>query len=353
MILDIDKDPICGNIRIQPHFRVAPRELERVLQQIAYCRGEHLGIRVDQDIFVDRRHREFAFVRPRIKRRGGFGFIQDLSKANGLQARRQVRGDPHFSQRAIDEMTHCHQTAIEYRARRPCNADVTPFDGFDGESRRMEVVSKFVGQRPQPRFYRLKAVFCRHHGLLRRKFGNGARNGGVEAAVKGTKFRNFNWCAGLKSEIHNGLANIAIVPDYLLEGKALIEEIAPVQSRHFTDFGKGRANRRTGHSLAYQRLRCLFKGQRLDELIEKSGDSVRQLVIGCLGSDLPATKTRHRSIKTVRFALRKWCNTSYLMFRGIRCLCGRIHWKAVPHGRRSRGILRSILRPPFARSMSM
>ena len=69
MILDIDEDAICGNIRIQSYFRMALRELERVLQQITDCRGEHLGIRVDQNIFIDRRHLNFSCAAHRETRR--------------------------------------------------------------------------------------------------------------------------------------------------------------------------------------------------------------------------------------------------------------------------------------------
>jgi hypothetical protein len=166
----------------------------------------------------------------------------------------------------------------------------------------MEVVSQLVGQGSQPRFYRLKAVFGRHHGLLRRKFGNGACDGDVEAAVKGTKFRNFDRCAGFISEVRHGLANIAIVPDHLLDGKALIEEIAPVQSRHSTDFRHGWTTRRTRHSLASPRLRCLLESQRVDELIKKSRDSVRQLVIGYLelrsaGHQNPTPINQERAVR--------------------------------------------------------
>ena len=75
-----------------------------------------------------------------------------------------------------------------------------------------------------------------------------------------------------------------------------------MQSRHFTDFGKGRAARRIGHAADLQRLRCLFQRQRVDELVEKSGDSVRQLVIGrsrlrSAGHQNPAPIDQDRTVR--------------------------------------------------------
>ena len=59
--------------------------------------------------------------------------------------------------------------------------------------------------------------------------GNRAGNRVIEAAVKRPKLINLDGSVRLKRQIGDGLANVAVVPNHLLESEPLYEQISPVK----------------------------------------------------------------------------------------------------------------------------
>src|SRR5580693_2160219 len=104
MILDFNRHSSVRAASAQPDFRMAHRELEGILQQVAYSRRQHLRVGLNLDVVRPRRHSESASSRPSVERGCGLDFSQKPSQTNVLQARRKAGSDSYLRQGSIDEV---------------------------------------------------------------------------------------------------------------------------------------------------------------------------------------------------------------------------------------------------------
>jgi len=86
--------------------------------------------------------------------------------------------------------------------------------------------------------------------------------------------------AGLACELGNRLADVAIVANHLFERKALLQQVTPMQCRHFADVDPRIPRGRPRQRAVVEGFAGLLDRQGLDELIEENGYPMRQLVIG-------------------------------------------------------------------------
>lgn len=82
MVLDGNDYAVIPAAGMQAHFSMRFCKLERILQKIADCGGEHFFIHVHRDVFVDRQHRELALMRQRIQRSGACHVAQEIGKSH-------------------------------------------------------------------------------------------------------------------------------------------------------------------------------------------------------------------------------------------------------------------------------
>jgi hypothetical protein len=174
------------------------------------------------------------------------------------------------------------QAAIEHGAGRPGQTDIAGLDGGNGEGRGMDEVAQFVGEEAQPLIQRLDAFFRIDEVALGGKLRHGVGDTVVQAAVEGAKLVHRDRRVLLEREVGDRLAEIAVVVDHLIDGEALLEELAPVQRRRAAELGAVRRQAAcpAGNLAASHRLGALLQAQRLDELVEEHRYSVLQLRSG-------------------------------------------------------------------------
>jgi hypothetical protein len=61
--------------------------------------------------------------------------------------------------------------------------------------------------------------------------GNRAGDRVIEAAIRGPELINLDGSVRLNRQIGDGLANVAVIPNRLLESESLCEQISPVKRK--------------------------------------------------------------------------------------------------------------------------
>ena len=117
--------------------------------------------------------------------------------------------------------------------------------------------------------------------------GNGIGNHIVETTIERPEFFGRNGRLELVGEVRDSLAYVAIIVHHLVDGKALLHQLAAVRGRSLTHLERCAIRIRR---LAFQDLgfalgpaRCLLDPQGSDQLLEKERDALFQLRDGCLG----------------------------------------------------------------------
>jgi hypothetical protein len=90
MILDVDHYVMCASIRIQRHFGVMLRKLERVLQQISYRREKHILVYIYRKSRFYGGDAKAASPFARLKGRERFDLGDELRKTHNLVPCRQA-----------------------------------------------------------------------------------------------------------------------------------------------------------------------------------------------------------------------------------------------------------------------
>ena len=100
-------------------------ELEGVLEQIGYRRREQLSVRVDDNAILDRFDRKLVAASLGFDDGGDLHFLDELREQNRL-ASLHGRLEAYFGERAIDEIVHAFQAAIEECSGTAVMATVPP-----------------------------------------------------------------------------------------------------------------------------------------------------------------------------------------------------------------------------------
>ena len=95
----------------------------------------------------------------------------------------------------------------------------------------------------------------------------------VQAAVERAGIRRSRWAHRLERQIGDRLAKIAVVVDHLFHGKAVLQQLAPVERRGQCPFRTGRAAaaRRPGNLAASHGLEVCFHSSVLISWSRNSG----------------------------------------------------------------------------------
>ena len=254
------------------------------MQQVANCGEKHFPVDIERKFRVNLTDRKDAPSRVRLERGGYFYIGNKIGEGHQLTSRKHSRCYAHIGQRAIYETSHPNQGTVQYGSRCAAHSDVARFDGCNGKSRDVKMVSQLVREKSKPFVQSLYAKVLDQRVALKRIFGHRIRDTIVETAVESSKLVYLDRSAAFECEIGYGLTEITVVVNDLINRKPLQRQLSPVQCRSRTYLGHGRpASRRPRDLAAAQRLGGLLDQERLDQLIQESRYSVHELRIGNLG----------------------------------------------------------------------
>ncbi|MFI4913848.1 MAG: hypothetical protein ACHQAR_01475 [Steroidobacterales bacterium] len=133
------------------------RELERVLQQVAHGREKHVPVGIHRQAWIDRGNREGASAGLCLECGGQLNIGDEVGQTQQLLARRHCGSQSHLREGAIDETAQPDQAAIQNRAGRPAQPDLTRSHGRHGVRGRGDEVAQFVGEDTQTLVERIGA----------------------------------------------------------------------------------------------------------------------------------------------------------------------------------------------------
>ncbi|MGO8999847.1 MAG: hypothetical protein ACLQVI_41505 [Polyangiaceae bacterium] len=186
------------------------------------------------------------------------------SRGSGVEA--------HFDERAADELRHAVQTSRDDRRDAPSGGRAPALDRLEPQQRRGEPVAELV--REDAGALRLAGG----HRLVAkpRVFRDGFGDGVVEAQVERMKILRADRRRELHGQLGDGLADVAVVVNYLGHRVAAVEERGAV---------------RRGAAVHHVEARRGLASQRVDELVQEERDA---------GGELPLRGSRRESLGDLR-----------------------------------------------------
>ena len=228
MILDVDQNAIGDCIGVYGDFSAVLRELECVLQQVSEGRKQHVGVDINCKVSVNIGHSQFAPSGACFEQCGSSDFINEIRKRHQFVPRQYSRGDSHVGKGSIYQRTQPDQGTLQYGSSCPGDPDIAQFYGSEGKSACMNEVPQLVRKKSEPFIQRLNVIVGPDRIALVGIFCNGFGDAIIEAAVECSKLVDFNRRLAFERQICNGLTQIAVVVNDLIDRKTLLQELAPV-----------------------------------------------------------------------------------------------------------------------------
>jgi hypothetical protein len=144
-----------------------------------------------------------------------------IGERHQLASRKHPRRYSHIGQGAIYETPHSNQGTVQHGSRCAGYSDVACFDGCNGKSRDVKMVSQLVREKSKPFVQGLYANVLDQRIPLKGIFGHCIGDTIVETAVESSKLVYLDRTAALKCEIRYCLTEITVVVNNLLNRESL------------------------------------------------------------------------------------------------------------------------------------
>jgi hypothetical protein len=134
-------------------------KFERVLQEVADGGREQVSVPVNSKLLINVGYDQSAFLHPRFQGSGQPDFGDELGKGKDMMMARQAGRYSNVGERAIDQVTHPDQTAVEQGTRGAGKPDIARSEGGKRKARGIEQVSQFMAKVPS-RSFSASAFVC-------------------------------------------------------------------------------------------------------------------------------------------------------------------------------------------------
>jgi len=191
------------------------------LQQIAYCGEKHFPVDIERKLGIDFTDREDTPSRVRFERGGYFYIGNEIGERHQLASRKHPRCYSHIGQRTIYETPHPNQGTVQHGSRCAGHSDIACFDGCNGKSRDVEMVSQLVREKSEPFVQGLYASVLDQRIPLKSIFGHRIGDTIVETAVESSKLVYLDRSAAFKCEIGYCLTKVTVVVNNLINREPL------------------------------------------------------------------------------------------------------------------------------------
>ena len=279
LVLDLDQHALRGAVGLQADVAMRPRELEGVLQQVGDRRIEHLLFRLDPQIGGDGGDGELAAPGLRFQARRHLDLGDEPVDGDRFtQLHGHAGCEAHVGQRAVDEVAQADEAALKHGGGRAVDGDAAALDRREREHRGAEEVAQLVGEEAEPlaggAVARLRDQLVAPQGEL----GDGVRDGVVEAAIEGLEFVRRHLHPVLDRQVGDGLAEIPVVMNHLVDRVALPEQLVPVFRGAGGELtGRDPPGGRRGTRDLADLARGVLHAKGLDQLLEEQRDAVSHL----------------------------------------------------------------------------
>jgi hypothetical protein len=209
-VRNLDRDTIVTRARVHFDAAMGLRELERILKQVRQCRREVLAIKLENHVVVDRADRELEASILRIN--GGTDrYLFDELREHNVFRSLHARLEAYLRDRAIHEVSHRPLASLKHCSGTSTRTHVARFEHFKSDHRDVELVPQLV-RKDSKGFH----AFLGDSLLTQApKFGDGFRDGVVEASVQNLKLLCTDRCLSLDGKFRDGLTQASVVVDDL------------------------------------------------------------------------------------------------------------------------------------------
>src|SRR5258708_7560506 len=166
---------------------------------------------------------------------GDLNLLEKLSNHDPFARRRKPGCRAYFIERAINEIAHSQQAAIQHSTRRSTQAHIAPLEGLDREHGRSDQVAQFVRERAEGLIRGLAFFIGDVLTAYAPKLGDRAGDGVVEARIENAKLSYGNRRLFLDSQFGNSLAEIPVVVNNLVDSESLAQQLIAVLRRASAD----------------------------------------------------------------------------------------------------------------------
>lgn len=234
---------------------------------------------LDHHLRIDLRGDEPVSARLGVQMTRLMGFADELAdRKDGTRIGLGILGLD-LVQRSADQACHGGVTAPENGAGRTARRQIPRLHGIQSEHGGTQRVAQFVHQIAQALVALARLAQQDRLVALRAEFGDRVRDGVVKATIERSKLVDQERRVAFERQVRHGLAQVAIVMHDLVDGVIEREERLAMRCGCHADFRQGGpiASRRAGNSYAGMRVAIALRFQRLDQLLEKHWNTVRQL----------------------------------------------------------------------------
>jgi len=231
VIVDFEEDAIGDRIGGQRHHTAKLGEFKRVLEQVAERRKQHVAVDIDRKALFDMGYRKPAASGTRLEQSRDADLINEIGNGNEFVPGQHSGGDSDVRERPVNQRAQPDQGALQDRPSCPMHPDIAQFDSAESERGRVQQVPQLVCEKSQAFIQRLDAVVRQDRIALVGVLGDSVGDAIVKAAVECPEFIRFYRRVEFERQIRDGLTQIAVVVNDLIDGESLLQELTPMERR--------------------------------------------------------------------------------------------------------------------------